>query len=418
MSSLLYYLNRALESCSIGKSLFPMNNRLRILRAECNWSQAELAKRLGVSRQTVNALEVGKYDPSLPLALKIAQLFGCSIETVFFADPIETSEDHAMFRRFTERAIKAIMLAQEESRRLGHNFVGTEQILLGLIGEGGGIAAKVLQSANIKLEAARQEVESIIGQGNEVESTEIPFTPKAKMVLDYAKQESRRLGHRHIGTEHLLLGSLRVPDGVAVRVLENLGADLQNLEQQVLKELANAGLLSKGSPTSDPVAKSSAAPIANKDNNLTETPADFTSGEVSTRFCARLFAWVEPRQLGYVLSASVGYRLTSGEVLAPHCSFILKERLKRVPRTYPELLPDLVIEIKSAFDRLAPVREKVLSLVQHGIRVGVLIDPDQRTVTIYRSNTQETVLEDNAILTIPELLPGWELPIADLWAAA
>lgn len=392
-----------------------MNNRLRILRAECNWSQAELAKRLGVSRQTINALEVGKYDPSLPLALKIAQLFGCSIEAVFFADPIEISEDHAMFRRFTERAIKTITLAQEESRRLGHNFVGTEQILLGLIGEGGGIGAKALKAAGVKLDDARREVESIIGRGNDVESIEIPFTPKAKMVLDYAKQESRRLGHRYIGTEHLLLGSLRVPDGVAVRVLETLGINLQDLRQQVMKELVDKGLLAPSSAVTSSAAPPSASPIANSDDYLAEAPADFTSGEVSTRFCARLFAWVEPRQLGYVLSTSVGYRLSSGEVLTPRCSFILRERLKRVPRTYPELMPDLIIEIKSAFDRLAPIQEKVISLVHHGIRVGLLIDPDQRTVTVYRNGAPETVLEDGAVLAIPELLPGWELPVLELW---
>lgn len=407
-----------------------MNNRLRILRAECNWSQAELAKRLEVSRQTVNALEVGKYDPSLPLALKIAQLFGCSIETVFFADPIDISEDQDMFRRFTEKAIKTITLAQEESRRLGHNFVGTEQILLGLISEGGGIGGKVLQAAGVKLEDARREVESIIGRGNGVESVEIPFTPKAKAVLDYARQESRRLGHRHIGTEHLLLASLRVPDGVAVRVLETLGVNLQDLRHRIMQELVAAGLLAPSAAKSNAPAVDASAgalaspapapiapPITSSDHDLGETPADFTSGEVSTRFCARLFAWVEPRRLGYVLSASVGYRLPSGEVLAPRCSFILKERLKRVPRTYPELLPDLVVEVKSAFDRLAPIQKKVISLVQHGIRVGLLIDPDQRTVTVYRSNTPETVLEDGAMLSIPDLLPEWELPVSDLWGA-
>lgn len=405
-----------------------MNNCLRMLRAECNWSQAELAKRLGVSRQTVNALEVGKYDPSLPLALKIAQLFGCSIETVFSTDPIETSEDHAMFRRFTEKAIKSIMLAQEESRRLGHNFVGTEQILLGLMAEGTGLGAKALRTAGAKLEDARREVENIIGRGNGVESVEIPFTPKAKTVLDYAKQEARRLGHRHIGTEHLLLASLRVPDGVAVRVLEILGIDLQDLRQQVMKELVGAGLLSPsaaatgtpatGSPATGASAPLSTSPIAHSDDEQSQVPADFTSGEVTTRFCARLFAWVEPRQLGYVLSASVGYRLNSGEVLAPRCSFILKERLKRVPRTYPELMPDLIVEIKSAFDRLVPIQEKVVSLVQHGIRIGLLIDPDQRTVTVYRSDASETTLEDGMILSIPDLLPGWELPVTELWGMA
>nr|WP_315874733.1 Uma2 family endonuclease [Thermocoleostomius sinensis] len=165
------------------------------------------------------------------------------------------------------------------------------------------------------------------------------------------------------------------------------------------------------------MTSSTPAPILS-DESMTDSPADFTSGEINTRFCARLFAWVEPRQLGYVLSSSVGYRLTNGEVVAPRCSFILKERLKRAPRTYPELMPDLIMEIKSAFDRIAPVREKVLSFVNQGIRIGLLIDPDQRTVTVYRSNAAESVLEDGQLLTIPELLPGWELPISELWGTA
>lgn len=392
-----------------------MNNRLRILRTDRNWSQAELAKRLGVSRQTINALEVGRYDPSLSLAIKIAHLFDCPIETVFFPDLLETTEDHAMFRRFTEKAIQSIMFAQEESRRLGHNFVGTEFILLGLIAENTGLAAKVLKAAGIKLEDARREVEKIIGRGKGEDSVEIPFTPKAKIVLDYARQESRQLRQGYIGTEHLLLGTLRVPDGVAVRVLEILGINVQDLRQQVLNELSSIESSSAAMPASAPTA----TPVSIvTDEIMADAPADFTSGEVNTRFCARLFAWVEPRQLGYVLSSSVGYRLVSGEVVAPRCSFILKERLKRVPRTYPELMPDLIMEIKSAFDRLAPVQEKVLSFVNQGIRIGLLIDPDQRTVTVYRSNAAASVLEDGQLLTIPELLPGWELPIAELWGTA
>jgi DNA-binding XRE family transcriptional regulator/Uma2 family endonuclease len=385
-----------------------MNNRLRILRADRNWSQAELAKRLGVSRQTINALEMGRYDPSLPLALKIAQLFGCSIESVFFPDLIETSKEHAMFRRFTEKAVKSIMLAQEESRRLGHNFVGTEFILLGLIAENTGLAAKVLKAASITLEDARREVENIIGRGQGEDQIEIPFTPKAKMVLDYARQEARQLRLNYIGTEHLLLGTLRVPDGVAVRVLEILGVNLRELRQQVLQDMT-----AEARPASSPPSTAS-----DRDDPAADPPADFTSGEVSTRFCARLFAWVEPRQLGYVLSSSVGYRLTNGEVLAPRCSFILKDRLKRAPRTYPELLPDLVVEVKSAFDRLAPVQDKVLSFVRHGIRVGLVIDPDQHTVTVYRADAAASVLEEEQLLTIPELLPNWELPLSELWGTA
>ncbi|KAG6481944.1 hypothetical protein ZIOFF_058568 [Zingiber officinale] len=141
----------------------------------------------------------------------------------------------AMFERFTEKAIKVIMLAQEEARRLGHNFVGTEQILLGLIGEGTGIAAKVLKSMGINLKDARVEVEKIIGRGSGFVAVEIPFTPRAKRVLELSLEEARQLGHNYIGSEHLLLGLLREGEGVAARVLESLGADPSNIRTQVIR---------------------------------------------------------------------------------------------------------------------------------------------------------------------------------------
>ncbi|XP_061372303.1 chaperone protein ClpC, chloroplastic-like [Gastrolobium bilobum] len=141
----------------------------------------------------------------------------------------------AMFDRFTEKAIKVIMQSQEEARRLGHNFVGTEQILLGLIGEGTGIAAKVLKSMGINLKDARVEVEKIIGRGSGFVAVEIPFTPRAKRVLELSLEEARQLGHNYIGSEHLLLGLLREGEGVAARVLENLGADPTNIRTQVIR---------------------------------------------------------------------------------------------------------------------------------------------------------------------------------------
>merc|ERR1719213_981004 len=140
-----------------------------------------------------------------------------------------------MFERFTEKAIKVVMLAQEEARRLGHNFVGTEQLLLGMIGEGTGIAAKVLKSQGVNLKEARVEVEKIIGRGSGFVAVEIPFTPRAKRVLELSLEEARHLGHHYIGTEHLLLGLLREGEGVAARVLENLGADAAKIRTQVIK---------------------------------------------------------------------------------------------------------------------------------------------------------------------------------------
>ncbi|MEA5616910.1 ATP-dependent Clp protease ATP-binding subunit [Cronbergia sp. UHCC 0137] len=154
-----------------------------------------------------------------------------------------------MFERFTEKAIKVIMLAQEEARRLGHNFVGTEQILLGLIGEGTGVAAKVLKSMGVNLKDARIEVEKIIGRGSGFVAVEIPFTPRAKRVLELSLEEARQLGHNYIGTEHLLLGLIREGEGVAARVLENLGVDLSKVRTQVIRMLGETAEVSPGGPS-------------------------------------------------------------------------------------------------------------------------------------------------------------------------
>jgi ATP-dependent Clp protease ATP-binding subunit ClpC len=151
-----------------------------------------------------------------------------------------------MFERFTEKAIKVIMLAQEEARRLGHNFVGTEQILLGLIGEGTGIGPKVLKSMGVNLKDARVEVEKIIGRGSGFVAVEIPFTPRAKRVLELSLEEARQLGHNYIGTEHLLLGLIREGEGVAARVLENLGVDLSKVRSQIIKSLGDTTEVSSG----------------------------------------------------------------------------------------------------------------------------------------------------------------------------
>jgi ATP-dependent Clp protease ATP-binding subunit ClpA len=142
-----------------------------------------------------------------------------------------------MFERFTDEARRVVVLAQEEARMLNHNYIGTEHILLGLIDEGEGVAAKALESLGIRLDAVRQQVEEIIGQGQQAPSGHIPFTPRAKKVLELSLRESLQLGHGYIGTEHILLGLLREGDGVAAQVLVKLGADLNRVRQQVIELL-------------------------------------------------------------------------------------------------------------------------------------------------------------------------------------
>jgi ATP-dependent Clp protease ATP-binding subunit ClpC len=162
-----------------------------------------------------------------------------------------------MFERFTDRARRVVVLAQEEARMLNHNYIGTEHILLGLIHEGEGVAAKALESLGISLEAVRQQVEEIIGQGQQAPSGHIPFTPRAKKVLELSLREALQLGHNYIGTEHILLGLIREGEGVAAQVLVKLGADLNRVRQQVIqllsgyqgKETATAGGPAEGAPS-------------------------------------------------------------------------------------------------------------------------------------------------------------------------
>lgn len=166
-----------------------------------------------------------------------------------------------MFERFTDRARRVVVLAQEEARMLNHNYIGTEHILLGLIHEGEGVAAKALESMGISLEAVRQQVQEIIGEGPQAPTGHIPFTPRAKKVLELSLREALQLGHNYIGTEHILLGLIREGDGVAAQVLTKLGADLGRVRQQVIqllsgyqgKEPIAAGGPNEGTPSGSAV---------------------------------------------------------------------------------------------------------------------------------------------------------------------
>ena len=166
-----------------------------------------------------------------------------------------------MFERFTDRARRVVVLAQEEARMLNHNYIGTEHLLLGLIHEGDGVAAKALESLNISLGAVREQVQEIIGKGQQAPSGHIPFTPRAKKVLELSLREALQLGHNYIGTEHILLGLIREGEGVAAQVLVKLGADLGRVRQQVIqllsgyqggKETASAGVSSGGQQEGTP----------------------------------------------------------------------------------------------------------------------------------------------------------------------
>jgi len=197
-----------------------------------------------------------------------------------------------MFERFTDRARRVVVLAQEEARLLNHSYIGTEHILLGLIHEGEGVAAKALESLSISLEAVRAQVEEIIGQGGSSPSGHIPFTPRAKKVLELSLREALQLGHNYIGTEHILLGLIREGEGVAAQVLVKLGADLSRVRQQVIQLLSGyQGPQAKGEPAA------AGAPAAGKE----EAAGDKGGSQILDQFGRNLTQQAREKKLDPVI---------------------------------------------------------------------------------------------------------------------
>src|SRR5213075_1474216 len=152
------------------------------------------------------------------------------------------------FDKFTERARRVLTLAQEEAQRFNHNYIGTEHILLGLVREGDGVAARVLNNLGAELHKVRSAVEFIIGRGDRMVMGEIGLTPRGKRVIELAVDEARRLDHHYIGAEHLLLGLIREGEGIAAGVLESLGVSLEKVRDEVLKVLSGTGSSSSSKP--------------------------------------------------------------------------------------------------------------------------------------------------------------------------
>ncbi len=202
-----------------------------------------------------------------------------------------------MFERFTDRARRVVVLAQEEARLLNHSYIGTEHILLGLIHEGEGVAAKAMESLGISLEAVRSQVEEIIGQGGSSPSGHIPFTPRAKKVLELSLREALQLGHNYIGTEHILLGLIREGEGVAAQVLVKLGADLSRVRQQVIQLLSGyQGGQGKGEPQ--------AAAAAGAATAAKEEASDKGNSQILDQFGRNLTQLAREKKLDPVIGRS------------------------------------------------------------------------------------------------------------------
>jgi ATP-dependent Clp protease ATP-binding subunit ClpC len=180
-----------------------------------------------------------------------------------------------MFERFTERARQVVVLAQDEARALKHNYIGTEHILLGLLREEEGLAARVLESLDITVEEVRAQVARIVGQGDEVTTGQIPFTPRAKKVLELALREALSLGHNYIGTEHILLGLVRENEGVAARILLDFDADAEKIRNEIIRMLSGPGRRQQGGAAGGPPDKSKSSKLLDQfGRNLTKLAAE------------------------------------------------------------------------------------------------------------------------------------------------
>ena len=180
-----------------------------------------------------------------------------------------------MFERFTERARQVVVLAQDEARALKHNYIGTEHILLGLLREEEGLAARVLEQLDITVEEVRAQVARIVGQGDEVTTGQIPFTPRAKKVLELALREALSLGHNYIGTEHILLGLVRENEGVAARILLDFDADAEKIRNEIIRMLSGPGRRQSGSGTPAAGEKAKSSKLLDQfGRNLTKAATD------------------------------------------------------------------------------------------------------------------------------------------------
>ena len=208
-----------------------------------------------------------------------------------------------MFERFTERARQVVVLAQDEARALKHNYIGTEHILLGLLREEEGLAARVLEQLDITVEEVRAQVARIVGQGDEVTTGQIPFTPRAKKVLELALREALSLGHNYIGTEHILLGLVRENEGVAARILLDFDADAEKIRNEIIRMLSGPGRRQSGQPGSAPRAR-------RRRTRSSSTSSAATSRSRPARGSSTRWSGVRPRSSGSCRSSHAARRTT------------------------------------------------------------------------------------------------------------
>lgn len=314
-----------------------------------------------------------------------------------------------MFDKFTEKSLAIVKFAQEEARGLQHGAVGTEHLLLGVLVEGTGVAANTLKTLGATLRSARHEVEL---KADLVEVADADFlTVGARRALRLAVDEARERNDSYIGTGHLLLGLLRVPEnGEAVRVLIALGIDPEEVRSRVAQVIGGTALVTSIADAAELRIQPPSAPPVRSPQPGSSTPDEWLAGEVAARLNGFLFGWIEPRQLGSLVGAGSHLRLPTGDVLIVDLAYFL--------RSADRQLPALVAEVAAPHKPVAVLQAKLQFLLALGIPVVLLIDPVERTVALWRPREGSRLFRGEDTLTVPTLFPGWELPLSQLWPAA
>jgi hypothetical protein len=354
----------------------------------------------------------------------------------------------------TERAAKSLALAREETRRLSLQFVGTEHLLLGILGEGTSEGAKLLQSAGLSIEHTRVVVERKFGRGSGVMGVEMPFTPRARYAWEIGFVESEDRKHPKMHAEHILFGIIReslmagTRGGGCSHVLKSYDIDIRDLEKQVVEclvRLSQPSLVPPATaemPIQLPTLVESALPLpvpekptipvlvepapekptisvppitttaAKIPEKLDWPPNILSAGIARARLSASLLAYVDREQLGQVATNSP-ITLESGDVLSLDVLYISRERLQ-ASKSVP--IPELAVLIAEQPKQLPILRAKLQILLASGIDVGLLIAPTERTVTV--CSTREQVLSEHETLQLPGFLPGYALAVKHLWLPA
>jgi Uma2 family endonuclease len=282
---------------------------------------------------------------------------------------------------------------------------------LGLLAEKSGLAAQILESRGVSFERVRREVDRMIEGRFIAGVAKIPLSPTAKRSLELAIDAAYELSHSKVNTAHLLLGLIRQGqqgEGVAMWILRNLEVDLEKLEQETQLSLRTS-------------IHQETANLANSNagaGSVTPCYLDINSAAVAARLVNLLVLWVVAKNLGQIFNSNIGFQLPNGDVVPLGISFVLKEYLPVSANGYLKTPPNLVIEIKSIDRNWFSIQNKIQMLLNLGSQVGVVINPEEQTVTVYYPEGKVSVLSNEDCLEIPLLLPGWSLPIASLWVSS